>query len=385
MKCCVNVDWVELYCKFDSLLYRGQFGSPHASDLHGFGVVLRPYGTRVYKCVSCISYHGIPFAVLCYHPLSSQDSGGIMNPLMCHLKLENYWCYNDSWYEVLHHALRVFRIKPVRLSRADICLDVQHFRNGIYAADLCRGLIERKYYKIHQSRWNAHGEDSDKMSWHSLGFGSKQSSVFTRFYNKSLELRQVKDKQYIREIWQLYSFNMERDVWRIEFSLTDTGTQIAVPKTHYVYDIPLEDLASRERLMLRFLQYAQHYWDIRKNTGKNRYRCERLDLLPDSVLPFFPYQRPRLGAMNRTDRMIVERMLTTAATLPNRGERMTMFESLKLYQSSHRVEVFDERQLDAISIWLYNLETDDMNDERQLRIFEQIPAQLRERPLFVDY
>lgn len=383
MKYCVNVDWVELYCKFDSLLFRNEFGTQHATDLHGFGVVLRPYGTRVYKCVSSISYHGIPFAVLCYHPLSSQDTGGIMNPLMCHLKLENYWCYRDDWHEVLKDALRVFRINPVRLSRVDICCDVQHFKCGIYAADLCRGLIERKYYKIHQPRWDVRGEDSNKFSWQSMGFGSKQSAVFTRFYNKSQELRQVKDKQYIREVWQLYGFDPERDVWRIEFSLKDTGVQIAVPKTHFVYDIPLKDLYERERLIVRFLHYAEHYWDIRKNTDTNRYKCERLQLLPDSPMPFIPVQRPHLGTMNRTDKMVVDRLLGIAAQLPNQGERMAMLESIRLYQHSKRIEVYDERQLDIISVWLYNLETDDRDEVTQYELFEEIPAQKRQKPTFI--
>lgn len=371
MKYSINLDWVELHCEFDSLLFRNQYGTPDHSQYNDFAVRLREYGTRVYKHVSTIYYKHREFATLCYCPLSSQDTGGIMNPRMCHIKLENSWCYDDRWFEVLMLALRVFRIKPKRVSRVDICCDVQYFECGLYAADLAQGLIRRKYYKIHQANWGAHGTDSSKLSWHSLSFGSKSSPVYTRFYNKSLELSQAKDKQYIREVWQQVGLSSGRDTWRIEFALTDTGREVIDQETGEQFDIPLQSLADKQWLQGLFFHYAQHYFDIRKNTGQRRYDCPRLRLLPDSPKMFIPVQRPRLGTMNTADRMVLNRLRDLAAECPNRAERFALLRTIRLYQYYRRVEQFDDEEMRKMQQWLYNMVSDD--DKPQERtIFDEV-------------
>lgn len=372
MKYLVNVDWVELYCEFDSLLFRNEFATPHATDLHGFGVLLREYGTRVYANVASITYHGEPFAVITYNPLSSLDRGGIMSPLMCHIKLENEWCYKEDWWDIMKHALRVFRINPKRLSRADLCCDVQWFECGMYAADLCMGLIRRKYYKIHQPNWSAHGQDARKITWNSLSFGSASSQVFTRFYNKSLELKQKKDKQYIRECWKIAGLKEDKDVWRIEFALKDSGLSLIEDRGTEIdsdtgevqcrdvqHDITPDVLADRSKLEEWFLRYAQHYFDIRKNTGASRYDCPPLRLLPTTPRLFRPIQRPHLGTMTRTDRMVINRLLDTIIKSPNRHERWEILKAIQLYQSYRRIEMLSDKDILNWRAWLYMDISDD--------------------------
>lgn len=363
MKYLVNVDWVELYCKFDSLLCRNEFATPHDSDLHGFGVILREYGTRVYANVASITYNREPFAVLTFNPLSSLDRGGIMSPLMCHIKLENEWCYRDGWWDTLKHALRVFRINPLRISRVDICCDVQHFACGLYAADLCQGLIKRRYYKVHQPNWSAHGKDSARIIWNSLAFGSTSSPVFTRFYNKTLELCQKKDKQYIRECWKLVGFNEDRDVWRVEFSLHDTGREVIDTETGEQFDITPEQIADRTTLEGLFLRYASHYWDIRKNTGDSRYKCRPLQMFPPTPQLFRPVQRPHLGTMGRTDKQVLKALFEVGTALPNRKEKLLMLKAIKLYQQSKRVEYCTDWEMEQWKKWAVFAISDDDNEK----------------------
>ena len=389
MKYVVNLDWVELYCEFDSMLSRVQYGNAESQNWTDFSVRLRPYGTRVYRYVSEISYHKIPFATLCYCPLSSKDAGGIMNPQMCHIKLDNYWCYRDDWHDVLKHALRVFRIKPKRLSRLDLACDLQYFQNGLAAPDLCRKLITRGYYKIHQPNWAAHGRDSQQLTWNSLSFGSKNSPVFTRFYNKTLELTQKEDKQYIRECWKAAELKEERDVWRIEFALTDTGTDIVdeVDDTQLMewqtydelsdeptgerykihFNISLDMIRQRENVEQLFLYYAQHYGDIRKNTGQPRYKCPRLDLLPTTPQPFRPYQRPHLGKLTRTDKLVVKKMQEVMFDLNERNERFVLWNAINLYQINRRIEVVRLPEAEKNRERIYYM-GDSEDEEKTLRI-----------------
>lgn len=374
MKYIVNLDWVELHCEFDSLLYRNQFGTPSRDEIHPFSIFLKPYGTRVYKYVALIRWNRLDFATICWQPLSSKAEGGIMNPNMCHIKLENYWCYRNDWKHVLEHALRVFRIKPRRLSRLDICCDVQNFACGIAGADLCRGLVNRKYYKIHQPNWAAHGQDSKHLSWNSLSFGSKNSPVFTRFYNKTLELDQQKDKQYIRECWKDAGFNMERDVWRIEFALTDTGRDVVDSETGEVFDIKIDQIEEPRSVEDLFLYYAQHYFDIRKNTGAPRYKCPPLNLLPKVGRVFIPYQRPHLGTSTRTDKLVVKRMQEAMFDCKERNERFVLWHAIRLYQERKRIEVISlpEAEKDRQKIYYMG---DSEDEEKTLRILYPIDTE----------
>lgn len=364
MRYLVNVDWVEVYCRFDSLLFKEQYGSIFCEQgREDFTLIPREYGTRVYANVALIKYRGMDFATLCYNPLSSLADGGIMHPAMCHIKLDNYWCYREDWLEVLKHAFRYFRINPIRLSRVDICCDVQHFACGLYAADLCQGLIKRRYYKVHQPNWSAHGKDSARIVWNSLAFGSTSSPVFTRFYNKSLELVQKKDKQYIRECWGLVGFREDRDIWRVEFSLSDTGREVIDTETGEQFDITLEQIADRPTLEGLFLRYASHYWDIRKNTGEKRYKCPQMQMFPPTPQLFRPVQRPHLGTMGRTDKLVLKALFEIGTALPNRKEKLLMLKAIRLYQQSKRVEYCTEWEMEQWKKWVVFAKSDDDNDK----------------------
>lgn len=329
MRYIVSADWVEVYARLDSL-----FPEWMSCDKYFAGEYKarrRAYGTRVYQFVYDVTKNETPLMTITCMPLSRRSQGGIMNDDMCHVKIENYWLYRDDWYQVFTHALRSFRINPIRLSRVDIACDWQHGECGLYAGDLLAGLMKRKYLKIHQPSWRANGTDAAKMSWHSLAFGSKNSPVFTRFYNKTLEL-QTSGKEYIREGWKNAGMNLQRDVYRTEFQLSDTGREVIDQETGEQFDITLEQVADRRELAFLFFHYAQHYFDIRKaNTATKRTNCTPLQIFPTSPLPFQPVQRPRCIKSNRTDKLVCRRMIESMFMIPDINARRHMFIALGRY------------------------------------------------------
>ena len=92
-----------------------------------------------------------------------------------------------------------------------------------------------RYSKINQANISAHGLDQwDGREWNSISWGAKKSMVTTRFYNKTMELKQVHDKPYIRQAWYLCGLvddwntleKKRRDgttykpqIWRVEFAI----------------------------------------------------------------------------------------------------------------------------------------------------------------------
>ena len=357
MKFVCNLDWVEFYCKFEPIDHDTmQYVSPcvAVAPRRDYSATLRPYGTRVYKHICDISYHGRPLMTICYEPLSKLSTGGIMADNMCHVKLDNEWCYNDSWAYVFKTALRSLRINPIRPSRIDIAGDLQNFSCGLPAPVLAQGLMQRRYYKIHQSNWRANGNDAASLSWNSLGFGSKSSPVYTRFYNKSLELRQGKDKQYIRECWKAAGLDDDRDVWRVEFALTDTGREVIDPDTGEQFDLSIDDIDDHDKVTALFCHYASHYWDIRKREGdKRRYDCKPLAMFPESPNQFLPVQRPHYSTCTRTDRLVLHRLQESLYREEDAGARFAIIRAIESYQSSHRIVVFDEVTLRCMRDYVY--------------------------------
>lgn len=329
MKYAISCDWYEVFCAC------GACSSLRSSDVitrsGDFETHLREYGTRVYKYVRGVSYRGTPFCVICYDPLSKQSQGGIMRDDMCHLKIENYWLYTDVWYDILLSALRQFDINPIKLSRLDIACDWQNGQCGIAAQDIMAGLMSRKYVKVHQPNWRVNGTDAAKLSWHSMAFGSKGSAVFTRFYNKTLEL-QATGKDYIRETWKDAGLNLERDVYRVEFALTDLGTQVIDPETGEQLDIPYDKCADRLHIAGLFFHYAQHYFDIRRaGTASKRTQCRRLDVFPEQAVGFIAAQRPRYMLTTKTDKVVVRSMIRALFAVQDIEQRRFMFNSIKTY------------------------------------------------------
>lgn len=303
MKAMFSCDWLELYCESNQPI---QCGSVRAGSLF-MSISQREYGTRVYRYIYDVElWHEedfVPFLTICCCPLSP-----ILKPTDAHVKLANYWLYTDMWLNKLEHALRAFCINPIQPSRIDLCADWQYCRSGIAAWDLLNGLVCSRFLKVHQPHWRLHAYDSTKagrLYYNSLAFGSKSSSVFTRFYNKSLELRQGSDKVYIRERWSQIGFDDAQPIFRTEFSLQSLGRKSVDRETGAIVEIDWRRLIDHSYLSEQFRYYAAYYFDIRRADNARRDRCTPLDIFGGSDMSYAAFQNPRFELSTRTDRLVL--------------------------------------------------------------------------------
>ena len=224
---CVNIDWLEVFCSENALCTPEYFMS------RGYNVKLRPYGTPQYSMMFSIqdeAKRDIIEIRRCPYSLKSQ--GGIFNENDCHIRLSNRTCYCPDPVGFLRRFLLDHGYRLKLISRIDICLDFATFDNEMYPEDFVYEYMQGAFLKLHQSRLHsygsdyevslaAHGNDTIKTKvWNSLSWGSKKSSVTTKLYNKSLEMRQKKKKHYIINKWEKAGLRPDvNDIWRIEFSL----------------------------------------------------------------------------------------------------------------------------------------------------------------------
>lgn len=225
---CVNIDWLEVFCSENTLCTPEYFMS------RGYNVKLRPYGTPQYSMMFSIqdeAKRDIIEIRRCPYSLKSQ--GGIFNENDCHIRLSNRTCYCPDPIGFLRRFLLDHGYRLKLISRIDVCLDFAKFDNGMSPEFFISEYMRGTFLKLHQSRLHsygsdyevslaAHGNDTIKAKvWNSMSWGSKKSSVTTKMYNKSLEMRQKKKKHYIINKWEKAGLRPdENDIWRIEFSLS---------------------------------------------------------------------------------------------------------------------------------------------------------------------
>ena len=284
---CINIDWLEIYC------HESRIGFPHDAAFFagdGWNVWEREYGTPVYAEMFILKdQHNEPLIEVRRKPKSAigQQIHGVLDPLSCHIRLSNRACYFADPVAILLDFISRYGYTVSRISRIDICLDFEKFDYGDSPADFMRRYMAGKYSKIYQANIAAHGKDSWRgRVWNSVSWGKKKSMVGTKFYCKSLELQEAKDKPYIRQAWKyagliddeqdMWKINEKGqkyypDIWRVEFSI-QSGT-----KGWFVIDEwpfnkqkkrsikhSLDMYRTKQQLLDIFFSLADHYFHFKK-------------------------------------------------------------------------------------------------------------------------
>ena len=311
---CVNIDWLEVFCSENTLCTPEYFMS------RGYNVKLRPYGTPQYSMMFSIQDEAKRDIIEIRRcPYSLKNQGGIFNENDCHIRLSNRTCYCPDPIGYLRRFLLDHGYRLKLISRIDICLDFATFDNGMSPEFFVSEYMRGAFLKLHQSRLHsygsdyevslaAHGNDTIKTKvWNSLSWGSKKSSVSTKMYNKSLEMRQKKKKHYIINKWEKAGLRPdENDIWRIEFSLSsaikgyvriDDGELL--PSSLSLYD-------NEEKLWRAWSRCASRLFvfvDKATATRKSRMKKIRLFDIYDDVCK--PVELSTEEDPTRTERMLI--------------------------------------------------------------------------------
>lgn len=293
---CINLDWLEVYCQ------EAPDRSPCDAEYYrraGYDVREREYGTRQYKQMfTILDKDRMPFCEIRREPVSKEEGGlGMFSPLACHIRLSNRYCYHDNAIGLLSDFLLQHGYAIERLYRLDLALDFERFDGGDDPNDFLRRYMNGRYTKINQARIAAHGlDDWNQRRWNSISWGSPSSMVSTKFYNKSQELHEAKDKPYIRYAW--YKAGLIDDwvectkkredetvyqptIWRVEFSIkssarswfrveNNNGRKMRIE--HKPHDLGV--YATKEQQLKAFAMLAYHYFHFKHyEEGIRKDRC----------------------------------------------------------------------------------------------------------------
>lgn len=313
MNRCVNIDWLQVYCReppnihLNAAYYKAQ----------GYKVEIRAYGTPQYSEMFTIYENNMPFIEVRRNPYSLKKHGGIFNENDCHLRLSNRACYAISPIDDLRKFLLTHNYEYVSISRIDICMDFNVFDFGDKPEKVLKDYMEGKYSKINQCNISAHGKDSFKERlWNSLAWGSKNSPISTKMYNKSLELREQAAKYYIQDTWVVAGLRVDIDVWRVEFSIKSDIKGFVRLEDGTFQDNKLTTYDTRTKLLFVFHSLASRYFHFKHVEYQDNGKLRRKDRCKDKVLFFIhkdecAYKPIRLTLdtdPTRTDRILINRL-----------------------------------------------------------------------------
>lgn len=287
----INIDWLELYClePIDSPR------TPEYFQSCGYKVKVREYGTPVYRQMFTIFKEDKEWIEIRRDPYSKKGEGGFLEPTSTHIKLCNEFCYTDNPIDELRAFLIASDYTYKAISRIDICMDFNNFEGDISINEFIQKYMAGEISKINQSNLCCHGKDQwAKRIINSLKWGAASSPFSTKLYNKSQELRECKDKLWIKQAWLDAGLDLSRDVWRIEFSTSSQAQTREAKKTKKAFKLHIVHFDSRDKLLMRFFELYEKYFDFRiiektiNEDGtikmKRKDRCKRPTLLYFSAL-----------------------------------------------------------------------------------------------------
>lgn len=287
----VNIDWLSFNIVMNEL--------PNDKRIR---LEKKQYGTKVYKYIYEIFLRNKLVAELAWFPLSPiiRENSGI-------IKFANDVLYSENRNYIVMEVLELLRCEPLGYSRVDVCVDFQQYIDIDSPEDLIKMFLRNEIKKIGRGTFQVIGVQKEEHTYNYISFGKRDADVRVYNYNKSQEFRDVKRKLYIEKIWQKAGFDQNKDVWRIEISLTGKSFNLVNTISGEMYGrIGFNFLEQNccEKLLWSFLD---KYFRFVKNSGNARKDRE-------CRIKLFEYKMSEYRIVAKTDCLISgksEKMLLT--------------------------------------------------------------------------
>lgn len=293
MTACINVDWLALYCMRET--------QETIIATYPYSQNIMEYGTRQYRFLSTILYKGEEIAYLQYDPYSK-----ILHPLGCIIKFANRLLYSPSCYTRVNDCLAMLGLHPQSISRLDIAADFTELLSYGRPEQLIEDFVQQSVRKVGRARGTlAFRQGKDGMKYNGITFGTRDSDARVYMYNKSMELREVQDKPYIRDYWRACGLNLNKDVWRIEIAMHAKTLNFANKETGEIRNIEIGNLQSQ--IVSLFTTMLRSLFKFVIPDNKNVTRCTKVALLPETFAVDRQVLRNVTGS-NRAEKVLIHQL-----------------------------------------------------------------------------
>ncbi len=303
---CINVDWLQVFCS-DRNHHRLDF---IYNDFHEYEFILRPATSRHFGEIWDVrTIDGDDFAVIQRKPLSKilADDAAIIQ--LCNREL-----YRAGFALKFYVWLSRHKFTYKSISRIDLCFDSNLWAHGLKPSNFVNRFLKGEYLMNSKTRlsmnFTINAAMKNGFDMNSFSFGSKTSPVFTRLYNKTKELAEVKMKPYIVECWEYNGLDTSQDVWRIEFAIKSDGAKMIHLSTGELFRLDIGQLRFQEEIEDIFFAYADKYFEWKINDGKkNKTRMKNLEIFPkERCRTLRPIRMTYATDSTRADRIFLKKI-----------------------------------------------------------------------------
>lgn len=266
----VSVDWLQTYCLGDRI-EPGEY----ADEVYSFSVIGRPEATKMFTHVVEVYHQRLKVATITQCPRSP-----VINPRCTLVKLENRVLYSSKYVSLLFAIQKILRLRYKGITRIDVACDFNTFFNGRSPQKFIKQYITtvpgdaKHIYRKGSDEFFVRGSKKKNAAsfFNYIRLGSKNSRIHSYIYDKTQELKDKKDKPWIRAAWERAGLTNSDDthVWRAEISIHAEGTELINLGTGQLFRLSPEYLETQERINFLFSFYARKYLDFRQKQKSNK-------------------------------------------------------------------------------------------------------------------
>lgn len=298
-----NCDWLQLhlYLSFDLEDYpKGKFLIKRTGQSKVF--------RDIYEITNLLGYPVATWATNANECIMEKGHGV--------LKFDNKQLYvNADLKKYVSDFLKHFTFRFIGITRLDICFDFHEFENFRAPQNFIKDFLSSRILKRNSTKFLS-GGSHDKLTYNeSISFGSKQSSVYYKLYNKTREMLAKTLKPHIVNSWKTTKLDAEKkDVWRLEFTLNaDTATLLNDYDQAFKYH-SLDTLHLPNMYGIFVYLFEKHFNFVNK---KNISRKDRMKPVLLLTLPLTHLKIDRLQAniavkdSTRSTKIFIKKMFET--------------------------------------------------------------------------
>lgn len=291
-KYCISVDWLQVCCYSNNLAFLLNNDYYNKVDSLPYWLELQPLETRNFaRFIRVHTKVGNDWRY-CADILAVPRST-MLNSNIVLVKIHNRFLYSQNYIKLLYNICATFKLSIKGLTRLDLCYDCNSFHNGLKPHKFIKEFVTAEFdspryiYKVGAKQFRVYGGKSvsSATKFSGIEFGSGKSSKRCYIYDKTRELKEVKDKPWIRQYWQENGLisDEKTHVYRAEISIKCDGMDLLNMSTGELFKLSPEYLQSQPAIERLFHFYAARMFRFHRKGKHTRVRdYDRIELFENS-------------------------------------------------------------------------------------------------------
>lgn len=236
---------------------------------------------------------------------------GVLHVKLIQVKFANKLLYHPGLFDFIQMVESDLELKFVGFSRLDLAHDFNTFAFGLDPELFIKKVAGSKYIKKGIATLKFIAKNRSRLFFQYLKIGVEKSDLVGYLYNKTAELEEVKNKPYIREVWEKNSLNILEPVWRLEFSIKGNSWNIIDTESGENYSHTTKLLSNTDLLINIYTTCFDRLFTFYYNDGKKRKdRNRKLILFTEFKSAVLLEKWCETMDSDRSDRIMINKLLS---------------------------------------------------------------------------